>query len=284
MNAFHTIWTRPATQRSLNFEMNNAEILTMTISALMWRKYNGIIKLFTDQLGYDFVKTKGLTDVWDEIDCELLENNNYPIDPTIFWAAGKLIALEASPCPCVMLDTDLIVMRSIGEELAASEITALHPEEINPDVYINPVLLKIPNNYVFPDYYSWNVLPSNTALLFINNNKLKDYYLQQSKKFMFHNYDKPMEYVSQMVFAEQRLLSICANYKNKPVAYILQEPFAPNNKTIIHLWGYKSTLRSNKYLYTVFLEKLVHRFKPELAGFALFNSLIEQENFCLNQV
>jgi hypothetical protein len=284
MNTFHTIWTKPAVQRNIGFEMNNAEILTMVISALMWRKYNGKIKLYTDEVGYDFLKSKGLTDAWDEIDCESLENNNYPIDPIIFWAAGKLIALEACPCPCVMLDTDLIVMHSISDDLAASDIIALHPEELNPVVYIEPKHLKLPCNYVFPNYYCWDVLPFNTALLYVNNNKFKDFYLQHSKKFMFQNYDKPMEYVSQMVFAEQRLLSICANYKNTRVKTILDSPFETDNKTIIHLWGYKSTLRSNKYLNAIFIEKLIHRFQNELADYPLFNLLTDKRENCLTKM
>lgn len=244
--------------------MNNAEILTMVISALMWRKYNGKIKLYTDIEGLSFIEKNKLSDIWDEIDVSVLENNTYSIDPTIFWAAGKLIALEDSACPCVMLDTDLIVVKSISNILSGSEITALHSEPLNSEVYINPNYLKKPNGYKFPDFYDWSVLPSNTAFLYIKDNQFRDFYLDQSKSFMFNNFEKPMENVSQMVFAEQRLLSICAVIKEIDIQYMLESPFSLNNETIIHLWGFKNVLRKNNALEKLFMDKLINRFKKEL--------------------
>jgi hypothetical protein len=282
MDAFHILWTKPKSKRNLPFDMNKAEILTMLVSALMWKKHNGKIKLFTDNHGLKFINNNGLADTWDEIDSVVLETNNYPIDAIVFWAAGKLIALEASQCPCVMLDTDLIVMHSISNQLNNSVITALHPEPLNPDVYLNPTHLKRPKEYGFPHYYDWNTLPSNTAFLYIKDNKLKDFYIEESKRFMFNNFEKPKENVSQMVFAEQRILSICAKYMDYPVEYILQEPFSQDNKAIIHLWGYKSTLRSNKYRHNVFIRKLIDRFEQELEDFNQFNIVIEKYEASIN--
>ena len=68
------------------------------------------------------------------------------------------------------------------------------------------------NNYLFDENFDWSVLPSNTAFTYISNNEFKDYYTSESIKFMknvINNNDK----ITNMVFAEQRLLSMCAERK-----------------------------------------------------------------------
>lgn len=271
--AFHVLWTKPIAVSGNSFSMNDAEILTMVISTLMWQKYNGTIKLYTDNLGYEFIKAHDLLNLWNGgINTDVLENNDYPIDPEIFWAAGKLIALEAQAAPCVMLDTDLIVIRPIHELLEKSSIVALHTENLYPDVYLNPSLLKQPRNFKFPDYYNWKALASNTAFLYIRDESFKTFYLNESKQFMFHNTEKPKEFVSQMVFAEQRLLSICADHHGLPINYLITDPFSLSNDTVIHLWGFKSLLRQNESVQAVYSRQLLKMVGDQLSTNTFFEN------------
>ena len=275
--ALHVLWTKPTTISGKRFSMNDAEILTMVVSALMWQKHNGSIKLYTDKVGYEFIQSMKLSALWDGgIDTELLENNDYPIDPEIFWAAGKLIALEAQACPCVMLDTDLIVTQPIQHLLKSTAITALHSEALNPEVYLSPSLLKKPSGFDFPADYNWDVLPSNTAFLYINNESFKSFYLNESKRFMFRNMEKPMEKVSQMVFAEQRLLSICADCQQLSISYLLDDPFSLANNNVIHLWGFKSLLRQSDNVQAIYSRQLIEKFGEELSVYPIFSSYIEK--------
>jgi hypothetical protein len=274
--AFHTLWTKPATAYGSPFEMNDAELLTMIASALMWRKHNGSIKLYTDKAGYEFVQANNLLELWDAgIDTEVLENNGYPIDPEVFWAAGKLLALEACSTPCVMLDTDLIVTKPIARLLALSEITALHVEALEPDAYLPAHLLKKPFGYSFPDYYNWEVLPANTAFLYIRDEKFKRYYLDESRRFMLGNANKPAEMVSQMVFAEQRMLAICADFVGATVDYLLDAPFSLSNDKVIHLWGFKESLRKSANLQTVYSKQLFAKIAGELSCYPIFRHYVE---------
>lgn len=275
ITAFHVLWTKPATIGGKRFSMNDAEILTMVVSALMWQKHNGSIKLYTDNAGYAFIRDKELSALWNGgIDTELLENNDYPINPEIFWAAGKLIALEAQDCPCVMLDTDLIITQPIQQLLEPNAITALHSETLNPEVYLPPYLLKKPSGFIFPDDYNWNTLPSNTAFLYIRDKSFKSFYLNESKRFMFQNMEKPAEMVSQMVFAEQRLLSICADHQHLPINHLLSDPFSLSNSNVIHLWGFKNLLRQNKNVRVIYSKQLIEKFGEELSVYPLFMSYI----------
>jgi hypothetical protein len=274
--AFHTLWTKPVTASGNRFEMNDAEMLTMIVSALMWRRYNGSIKLYTDKTGYEFVRKNKLLELWDGgIDTDVLVNNCYPIEPRIFWAAGKLMALEACAAPCVMLDTDLIVMKSITNLLEQSAITALHAEALEPDAYLPAHLLKKPAGYIFPDYYNWEVLPSNTAFVYIRDEKFKRFYVEESHRFMFRNTEMPKEMVSQMVFAEQRMLSMCANHAGLSVTHLLAKPFSLSNDSVIHLWGFKEPLRKSTHLQAVFAKQLLDRVAGELSAFPFFEHYIK---------
>jgi len=275
--AFHILWTKPSVAGGKPFGMNDAEMLTMIVSALMWQKHNGTIKLYTDNTGYAFIEKYGLLNLWDGgVDAEVLESNNYPIDPEIFWAAGKLMALEVQKAPCVMLDTDLIIMRPLYELLAQNVITALHPERLEADVYLTPALLKQADGFAFPSYYNWEVLPSNTAFLYIRDEPFKDFYLRESKRFMFCNKERPLEFVSQMVFAEQRLLSICADYRGLAVNHLLPDPFLCSNETVIHLWGFKRMLRENANLQAVYCQQLIKTVGEELATNNFFQRYIQR--------
>jgi hypothetical protein len=280
--AFHVLWTKPVTTGGKHFSMNNAEILTMVVSALMWQKHNGSIKLYTDNGGFDFIRGLKLSALWDGgIDTELLENNDYPINPEIFWAAGKLIALEPQTCPSVMLDTDLIVTQPIQHLLASTGITALHSEALHPEVYLPPSLLKKPAGFNFPDDYNWNTLPSNTAFLYIRDESFKSFYLNESKRFMFQNMEKPTELVSQMVFAEQRLLSICADRQHLPITYLLSDPFSLLNSSVIHLWGFKNLLRQNENIQTIYSKQLIEKFGEELSVYSVFTTYVEKYILCI---
>lgn len=277
ITAFHVLWTKPATIGGKHFSMNNAEILTMVVSALMWQKYNGSIKLYTDNCGLEFIRSMKLSALWDGgIDTELLENNDYPIDPKIFWAAGKLIAMEAQACPCVMLDTDLIITQPIQQLLEPTAITALHSEALQPEVYLPPFLLKKPSGFIFPADYNWNTLPSNTAFLYIKDESFKNLYLSESKRFMFRNMEKPNELVSQMVFAEQRLLSICADRQHLSINHLLSDPFSLSNSSVIHLWGFKHLLRQNENVQAIYSKQLIEKFGEELSAYPLFIPCIEK--------
>ena len=274
--AFHSLWTKPVTVSGRRFEMNKAEVFTMIVSALMWQKHNGSIMLYTDKTGYEFISRNNLLDLWDSgINTDILENTNYPINPIVFWAAGKLIALEASATPCVMLDTDLIVLKPLDSLLQNSALTALHPEALELNVYLSPALLKKPAGFIFPDYYNWKVSPANTAFVYIRDSKFKQFYVDESKKFMFHNDEMPAEMVSQMVFAEQRLFAICADSAKQPVNYLLSEAFSLSNNQVIHLWGFKEPMRKSAALQKVYAKQLFGKVADELAENPIFKRFVE---------
>ena len=85
-----------------------------------------------------------------------------------------------------------------------------------------------------------------------------------------------MEFVSQMVFAEQRLLSICADYRGLSVNHLLPDPFLCSNETVIHLWGFKRMLRENANLQAVYCQQLIKTIGEELATNNFFQGYIQR--------
>ncbi len=277
LSGFHIIWTAPSIKQGIPFRLSKTELLTLVISALIWRKKNGTIKLYTDRLGYEYIVSKNLEWLYDDgIDLEVLDSHDYRINPEIFWAAGKLIALKQHRSPCVMLDHDLIVTGNINHFFSGFDVCTFHPEELNPEVYINREYLKCPVRYEFPDQFDWNVEPLNTALLYIKNADFKEAYTNHALDFMIGNMEYPKEFVSQMVFAEQRMLAMTAKMYGQKTGTVLNNPFTLENKHFIHLWGYKQVLRNNLDIEKTFIDRLLKTFEKELFSFSEFEPWLKQ--------
>ena len=277
LSAFHVLWSSPSLKKGRSFNMSQAELLTLIISALMWRKHNETIKLYTDSTGNEYIKSKNLVWLYDGgIDIETLDMHDYEINPEIFWAAGKLVALKHNEASCVMLDHDLIVTGNINHLFSGFDVCAFHPEELNPEIYIKREYLKCPVGYEFPDQFDWNVEPLNTALLFIKDANFKEVYTNHALDFMTRNMEYPKEFVSQMVFAEQRILAMTAKMYGQKTGTVLDDPFTLDNKHFIHLWGYKQKLRNNPKLERHFINRLLKTFEDDLKGFSEFEPWLKQ--------
>lgn len=280
LSAFHVLWGAPAGKRGIPFKLSQAELLTLVLSALLWRKSNGSIKLYTDRLGYEYIVSQNIEWIYDEgIDTETLVKHGYEINPEIFWAAGKILALHAHQAPCVMLDHDLIVVKPIHELIGDNEVLALHPEELNPDIYLKPELLKRADGYEFPKQFNWYLKPLNTAFLFVKNEDFKQSYTGHALDFMNKNREYPKEMVSQMVFAEQRMLAMTAALYNQKTGWLLNNPFELSNRHIIHLWGFKQELRRDPLKEELFINRLLDTFRSELTTFNEFENFLNTYYF-----
>ena len=248
IEAFHSNWTRPFFNANPHKEyyIEDFEILTTILSALKWREKNGSVKMITDKVGANYYKSMGLDKIWDlGIDISL-DDINYKIDSNIFWAAGKLYALRAQKSPCVMIDTDFIVWESVENILNDTEVSVIHKEKIVKEVYPDKDYFKFKNGYSLDEELDWSVLPSNTAFMYISNEEFKNYYITSAIDFM-NNLDCGDDKITNMVFAEQRLISMCAKRKNIEINEImtLDNLFSRKQKLFTHTWGYKKEMRSD---------------------------------------
>lgn len=261
MNAIHILWTRPFLQRNpgTEFFIDDFELLTTILSALKWREQNGTIQMVTDSRGADYYHRLGLDKLWDSL---LIGLDEIPaeLNADIFWAAGKLFALQQQKSPCVLLDTDFIVWRPILFENIHVPAAVIHREELYPDVYPGPEQLHMKPGYSFDPRWDWSQLPCNTAFAYFNDQELLDDYTAASIDFM-ENALNPDNFLTYMVFAEQRLLAMCAKAAGKDIMEFstLERLFRHGEDYFTHTWGFKAQMRQEPFLREAFCKKAAQR-------------------------
>ena len=255
MDAIHIISTAPFFAKGgSSYRMEDFDLYCMALSALCWRKLNGNITLYADKPAAEYFRRIGMEPIWNGINV-CIPDDMEGIDPKMFWAGGKLLALREAPAPVVMLDTDLIVWKrlSFGEEIIAA-----HREDLSPDIY-PPLGYFRTTGHILPQF-SESVLPLNTAFLYIPDEDFKSFYTSQAIAFMKSAVPSE-DYLCNMVFAEQRMAAMCAEYTGTPVRTLLEKDalFFPQDD-FTHLWGAKQAMRDNPAL----REDLIKRFRARL--------------------
>lgn len=278
IEAFHSNWTRPFLNSNPHKEyyIDDFEILTTIISALKWREKNGNIKMITDEVGASYYKSIGLDIIWNLGIDIALDDISDKVNSNIFWAAGKLYALKEQKSPCVMIDTDFIVWESIEDILINSEVSVIHKENIIEAVYPNKEYFRFKNGYSLDENFDWTVLPSNTAFAYISNDNFKDYYVKSAIDFM-NNLDCNDDKITNMVFAEQRLISMCAKRKNIEINEImsLDNLFSNNQNLFTHTWGHKREMRNDFNKRKDFCIRCIIRIIKDYPGYESLISNIE---------
>ena len=270
MDAFHISSFAPAkTKGKTEVKVEDFDLYCTALSALSWRKLNGKITMCCDSVFAEYYEKIGFLPLWDEVLVNVSDDLE-GINPAMFWAGGKLLALREMNAPCVMLDTDFIVWRTLD---FGGEIIAAHREEISDDIY-PPLDFFAVKNHVIPDF-SETVLPLNTAFLYVPDNDFKNFYTSQAIAFMKSAVDCD-DYLNYMVFAEQRMLAMCADYTQTPVKTLLDKDslhFPQSDFT--HLWGAKQVMRDTPELRADFVEKCKARINRDFPEYSYIIEKIE---------
>ncbi len=277
MQAFVSNWTRPYAVRCPDrpYQMTDFDLLTTVLSALVWRRENGSIRMITDDIGAQYYRSLGLTDLWDGGIFTYLNDIPSTIDPCTFWAAGKLYALAATPAPCVMLDTDFIVWHSLSEHWHRP-LAVIHREALNPAIYPAPSAFVLAPSYHFPTNWNWHEPACNTALTYFGNDTLRKTYVGQAMDFM--QAARGRDGLIYMVFAEQRLLAMCAQACGVPIHAFSteQDLFQGNQRDFTHIWGFKQAMQEQPVLHELFCQKCAARIRKDFPIYANICQTIPQ--------
>ncbi len=246
MDAIHVNATMPFFSKrngisSADYSIEKFSLYSSVLSALEWRKYNGHIFLCTDSVGAAYYRRLGIERVWDEVR-EVIPPDQEGIDPNMFWAAGKLLAMRETAGDYALLDEDFIVWKTLS--LPKTAVTAAHREDLNPDIYPDPY--RFGADFPLLDRLDLTVLPCNTAFLYIPDESFRRFYVSQSIAFM-KSAPQSGDPLCPMVFAEQRLLAMLCAYTDTPITTLLDKDrlfVAQDDYT--HLWGAKQAMRDNE--------------------------------------
>ena len=277
MQAFVSNWTRPYAVRCPDrpYQMTDFDLLTTVLSALVWRRENGSIRMITDDTGAQYYRSLGLTDLWDGGIFTYLNDIPSTIDPCTFWAAGKLYALAATPAPCVMLDTDFIVWHSLSEHWHRP-LAVIHREALNPAIYPATSAFVLAPSYHFPTNWNWHEPACNTALTYFGNDTLRKTYVGQAMDFM--RAARGRDGLIYMVFAEQRMLAMCAQACGVPIPAFSTEAdlFQGNERDFTHIWGFKQAMQEQPVLHELFCQKCAARIRKDFPIYANICQTIPQ--------
>lgn len=260
MNAIHVNSTKPFFIKHKNgdYFIEDFTLYNTVISALMWRKLNGDIFMCTDSLGASYYKKLGLEKVWNGV-LDVIPMDMEGINPEMFWAGGKLLAMREMKGDYALVDEDFIVWKTLT--LSKTAVTVAHREDLMPDVYPDPDLFGA--DFPLLKRLSKSVLPCNTAFLYIPDESFRNFYLSQSIGFMKSS-ESCSDYLCHMVFAEQRLLAMLCDYSGIEIETLLDKDrlfVAQDDYT--HLWGAKQVLRDNDDYREKFLERCRNRIRTD---------------------
>ena len=258
MKAIHALATSPSANHycrrsETSYDQEDFEILTTIMSTLTWRTHNGSIRLFTDKGGHEFYERLDLLDLWDAgVGVTLLEATSPHINCNVFWSFGKLVALRSEMAPCCVLDADMIVWRDI-RPLIRRPVMTLHRESLLFPAYVGREQLTSPPGFDWRGL-DWSAVPCSAAFLVFLDDGLRQAYAERALSFMI---DNPIQAESggsvplHPIFAEQRLLAMCAKARNVDIGEFLRDVFGhelhdgTKNTHFTHLWNAKSRLFNN---------------------------------------
>lgn len=246
---YHALSTAPFARQhpGILYQMEETDLLTAELSARLWRRYNGPIRLLTDPMGYAYVKSTALADAYDEI-LPILDPRCCGIDPNKYWAAGKIAALSKLPAPCVILDMDMMIWKPLA--LSGEKLVCACVEFIDEAVYPPFSYFRTAPGYAFPPEWSEEATALNTAFLYINDEELKRVYTREAFRFMLAERESPDYWAICMTFAEQRVLGLCAEARGV-YAKLLWDM---DKESLTHIWGAKGKIKLEEAYRTFYLE------------------------------
>ena len=241
MNGFHTLRFR-----NENSSLGDFELFVMLISALKWRERNGKISLVTDSRGKKFIEDMGVIDAWDEVDNCLDDMNTLRWNENSFWAGSKLFALSRQSAPCVMIDLDFILWQHIDFRTYGINIATIHREQVNNSIYPGESHFRFHDGWQLPHYLDWKVEACNTAFAYFGAQDIIRRYTNLAFDFMTHA-NTEGEYLTYMVFVEQRWLAMCATHMRREIYSFssLKDLFLGKQQYFTHIWGDKERFRQD---------------------------------------
>ena len=261
LTGIHINWTKPSVVRGAKqYVMEEHELLTTVLSALMWKKHYGSMVLYTDEIGRAYYERIGYLPLWDEVRPLIVPES---VSAVSYWAAGKLYALNDVKGEVCMIDTDFILWEKLPLD---ASLTVAHYEPVGNHIY-PPELSYYQTD--FAEFYELDrTAPAcNTAFCCFRDEAFRRMYLDAAFAFMEGSApgNNTLQY---MVCAEQRLLGMLARREGIAPAVLLDEQNLTTQRICTHTWGFKSTMRmdeSKRRSYCVRLSRRIAAESPEWA-------------------
>ena len=284
--AIHIMWSAPKLKKNLPI-FEDFELLTLVLSALLYRKYNNEITFYTDLPTYNLLLENDLCWAWNEINYNVLEdsvskNSGYSGIENFakIWLQGEL-----KP-PFLYIDNDAIIAEKLPKSFKDQDFCFAHYEKSEssytrwyPKVSTYPLRKEYIDTFKFDEE---NSEIFNTALFYFGSVDLQQIYKNEYESFLKSLTTKDLKSAEFLyLFLDQRLMGLISNkfpeFKVKPfIPYQwnmdkgVMEKLNLNGEFLQkfhHTWGGKKVLSKSLALKNDYCKKLINEYqrflKPE---------------------
>lgn len=261
--------------------------LTLTLSALQWRKMNGPITLFTDRVFYRYLEQHRALDCWTQVSTALddFEQESADINHAVFWSASKFYCYQRMLVPFVCVDTDMVVMRPLqvkpDTDLLVTHYESVEDEDSN---YVGMERLRMKPGSRF---YSTQPEPLglNMSVCGFFNADFRNRFVSEAVKIMRNSvadYDGKSYALPELLYMEQILPAQIARQEGYRIDTLMDCVWSPKQFRFIrndpelgewrfqvlderapclHLWFHKNYIEKNAQAREEYLVPLRHYFQ-----------------------
>jgi hypothetical protein len=183
-------------------------LMQLTTISCAKKNSNLPLKLYTDNIGYEYYKKIGLIKYFDEVNTELLNSINESdiINAGQFWTSGKIISICNEEPPFIFMDLDLFLLSKIPNWIYENDLVCTHWELPRHFLYITKNMLD-ERQLSIPEFDETMLIP-NTSFLYINNNEIQKRYLELHYEIVNKKYESVPDWL--WLMSDQNILGYVA--------------------------------------------------------------------------
>ena len=236
---------------SVEYDMVDYELLINKAAVISAKRHLKVpVKLYTDDVGYEFYKKHNMLSIFDEIDVDTLNTyNTSTYNSGKWWTSGKSVAIGTEEPPFLFLDNDFILKGPLDEDMYNYDLVHTHWEIQRGKWFVSEDMVK---KYEVPiDNFVQDMMMPNTSFVFMNNKTLRDCYVTDHLNIVRKDYDSIPEWL--WLMSDQGIMGYCARELElnvasiEPSAYIafteemkwMEEEFIGHSPTWVKVRGLK---------------------------------------------
>lgn len=201
----NTIWTFGNNDWTKEFKLSKLEIMTAFASVMMWKYFypNDKRILYCDNTVKSYFDKIGLSNVWDEINTEFLqEQDSY--NRKVFWTIDKIRLFQHLETPFTFLDLDFYIKQKLPEYNHFDFVTQCVENTKGYYPYYND---KAFESLTFPSNFTFKDEAYNTCFFYVKNPDVTKQYTDMCLSMMKQINNKPNIHGGHSVFLEQTILT-----------------------------------------------------------------------------
>lgn len=268
--ALYVDWHLPRKFQGRNKPSKRPWEIAMTVRTTFFaREMNNLSPvLYCDQDTYDYYESIDLLKHFDEVYPILPNDVSFSeFNPSIFWAAGKFLAIQHCQENFLMIDLDAEVRFKL--DLDECEVFCAHKEEVSEGdlwFYPSPEYLDTKNYLADKHKITWSDMAYNTSLLHFKDLVKAKEYANSALDYIrgIDSINPAFEKVAYILLAEQRFLYEYCRSENLHVKCLIDGKYIPTGAKIgaapfvdsnleeiaergfLHVWGFKNEMSKNK--------------------------------------